>query len=304
MRAIAIIEQFEPGTQELPAACAIDSLAQSPDADPGDVIDLIRCLAERGFSSSQFRDWSGWALQKLAGKCNGLPDALCEMLESWITPASDDERDESEKEIDLSKQPHSILWGYQGGGLVPHGNYPVLVALEWGFRNRTPPDIDRWLLVLCRHLTITEHLAVWRGLIENLAVLGAASDRNRSLEFLKNLFSLFPDALACDRGIFFLARAIRWLPAEFLEQCLRTIEGSSWPWKEQGIGEISMLRAVLDPTDQYCRTVVDRAVRAGTKEPVSDLRRLGIAFAGVNLWAEPEFRSDSHDILYAARADP
>lgn len=103
--------------------------------------------------------------------------------------------------------------------------------------------------MLCRYLTVTEHLAVWRALVEDLAVLGAASGRNRALEFLNNLFALFPSALACDQGIFFRARAIRWLPGDFLEQCLRTIEGSGWAWKEEAIGEIAMLRAVLDQTE-------------------------------------------------------
>jgi hypothetical protein len=42
------------------------------------------------------------------------------MLESWITPASGDDRDDGkEEEIDLSKQPHSILWGLGGGGVLP-----------------------------------------------------------------------------------------------------------------------------------------------------------------------------------------
>lgn len=296
-RAIAIIEQLEPGTQELPAARAIDSLAQCPDVNPSVVVDLIRRLSDRGFSSNEFRDWSGWALQKLAGKCNGLPDVICEMLESWIRPASGDEGDEDDTEIDLTKQPYSILWGHRGGGVLPHGNYPVLLALEWGYRARPAPDIDRWLDMLCRHLTTTEHLAIWRGLIEDLAVLGAASDRNRALKFLRNLFTLFPGVLACDRGIFFLAWAIRWLPADFLEQCLRIVENSCWPRKEQGIGEIAMLRAVLDQTDEYCRTVVERSLAVRTNGHASDLRRVGIAFAAVNLWAEPEYRKRSHEIL-------
>ena len=297
-RAIPIIERLEAGTQELPAGYAIDSLAQSPDVNPVVIVDLIMRLSDRGFSSKEFRNWSGWALQKLARKCNGLPDAVCEVLESWITPANSEIGTEGkEEEIDPSKPPHSILWVHGGAGLLPHGNYPVLAALDSGYRYRTPPNIDRWLEVLCRHLTITEHLAVWRALVEDLAVLDAASDRNRTLEFLKNLFALFPGALACNRGIFFLARAIRWLPVDVLEQCLRIIEVSSWPWKEQAIGEIAMLRTVLNPTDEYCRSVVSHALAGETKEQASELRRVGIAFAGVNLWAEPKFRTRSHEVL-------
>src|SRR5258708_2363392 len=213
----------------MPAGYAIYSLAESEEVDPGTIVDLVMRLSDRGFSSSQFRVQSGWALQKLAVRCNGLPDVICEMLETWIVPAGGDDRDKgNEEELDLSKQPHSIVWGPGRGGTLPHGNYPVLVALEAGYRCRTKPDIDRWLEVLCRHVTMTEHLSVWRALVADLDVLRAASDRNRALECIKNLFVLFPGAVACANGVFFLARAIRWLPTDFLEHCLRIIECSNW----------------------------------------------------------------------------
>jgi hypothetical protein len=154
-------------------------------------------------------------------------------------------------------------------------------------------------------VSLAEHAAVWRALVDDLAVLGAASDRGRALTFLSDLFARFPGALACQRGVYFLARAISWLPADFLEQSLRMIEGSRWAWKEQAIGEIAMLRSLLDPADAYCRSVVARAVEGETKETASDLRRAGIAFAAVNLWAVPEFRARAHEVLMklAAAAD-
>ena len=191
------------------------------------------------------------------------------------------------------------------GSTLPHGNYPLLHALEWGYRCRTKPDIDLWLEVLCRHLAMTEDVAVWRVLVARLGVLGAALDRNRALEFLKNLFALFPGALTCVSGVFFLAAAIRWLPSEFLKRCLRIIDGSSWARKDQGIGEIAMLSVVLKPADEYCRSLVESTVACNGSEPQAALRRVGIAFASVNLWTEPEFRAKSHATLMklARRAD-
>jgi hypothetical protein len=159
------------------------------------------------------------------------------------------------------------------------------------------PRFDRWLDVLCRHVSLAEHPAVWRALVDDLAVLGAASDRGRALSFLRDLFARFPGALAYHGGVYFLAGAIRWLPADFLEQSLRTIENSRWAWREQAIGEIAMLRSVLDPEDAYCRSLVARAIEGGTKETASDLRRAGIAFEAGNLWAEPEFRARAHEVL-------
>ena len=160
-------------------------------------------------------------------------------------------------------------------------------------------------LVLCRHASMAEHPAVWSAFVDDLAVLGAAPDRSRALSFLRDLFARFPFAIGCQRGVFFLARAIRWLPSDFLEESLSMIAGSGWPWREQAIGEVAMLRSVLDPADAYCRSVVARAIEVEPKETSSDLRRAGVAFATVNLWAEPAFRARTHEVLMklAAAAD-
>ena len=50
VRAITIIERLMAGTQELPAAHAVYSLAQSANVDPGTVLNLIMRLSDRGFS--------------------------------------------------------------------------------------------------------------------------------------------------------------------------------------------------------------------------------------------------------------
>ena len=296
-RAIAIIESLEPHTQEQPAANAIHALAELQSVDPHRIIDLIKRLASRGFSSQEFRDWTSWALQKLAIRCQGLDDQTCNILKSWLNHSNADEPAEPEN-ADLHKQPQSLLWSSGGIRIFPHGNFPMLTALSYGYRCRTPPEVDRWLETLCAHLAVTEHVAIWKCLVYELSVLWAASDREKVITFLERLFESYPDALTCFEGTVFLAQSNRWLPAEFFHDCLRTIEKSTWHLREQAIGEIAMLRRLTVPTDQFCRAITDRAICSSIGEPPPTAhRRVGVAFACVHLWADPDFRQSAHEAL-------
>jgi hypothetical protein len=223
---------------------------------------------------------------------------VCSLLKSWLTPAVGIQPDVPEKERDVSKQPHSLLWSPGFGGTLPHGNYPVLEALSAAYRCRSSPNIEEWLEVLSNHLGHAEHLAVWRRLTYELWVLRFTSDRTKAVAFVGRLFSLYPAALACFEGTVFLAGSHHWLPPEFTARFLKAIEESDWPWREQAIGEISMLRTAWFPDDQHCRNIVSRAValREDVGAPGS-LRRVGIAYACVHLWSEPRFRPIAHEFL-------
>jgi hypothetical protein len=299
-RAITLMDSFEPQTQEVPAANAIHALADAEGVDPHVIVDLFKRLVGRGFNSPDFRDWMGWALQNLASRCDGLDDEVCEILKSWLSQPDVDRPDDPEdpEVIDPSKQPHSLLWSPGGGGTLPHGNYPPLSALGLGYRCRKPPAIDQWLDVLVAHLEIAERLAVWRTLVREFYTLWAASDRAKAVDFLNRLFKAYPKALTCVEGTVFLARSHRWLPQEFVCRCIDMLDASDWPWKEQAIGEITMLRNALVPSDEFSRSLVECAVRPSWDPPTAtDLRRVGIAFACIHLWIEPEFRQAAHHVL-------
>jgi hypothetical protein len=303
-RAIHIIAQFQPGAQELPAAMAINSLAECEAIKPEQLFDVIKELARRGFGSEDFKTSCAWALEKLARRGNGVPDELCSLLKSWIVPVAasppqePDEEEESWPKLrkpEEEKQPQSLLWSLGGGGILPHGNYPLLRALELGYYCRKPLEIDGWLEVLQQHLTVPEDLSVWRSLVREFAVLGVA-DRTGALKFITAFFDQFPQLLAEYEGVLFLARSMRWLPSDFLKASLITIDGSAWEFKDQAIGELAMLRIAIDPTDEYCRSVVEDALSA-VKSASAEGKRLGLAFACVNLWMGPSFRKTCHEVL-------
>lgn len=300
-RALAIIERFEPGRHEMPAANAVHALADEPGVNPDELIRLVKVLSDRGFASSAFRDWSGWALQKLAARRPGLPEGICTMLKSWLGPATESggipkAAIRKKPKTGSEPTPHSLLWSLGGGGTLPHGNYPVLSALEWGYRSQNPPDIDSWLETVRAHLNTSEDVAVWSALVRNFSVFGAASDRRAALEFLRDLFIRYPGVLASFEGTIFLGQSIRWLPRELLKEWLIAIEASSWDDRDQAIGELTMLRVAVDETDEYCGSLVDVAI-ADIAPGALASRRVGIAYACVNLWASPSFRQRCHGIL-------
>jgi hypothetical protein len=182
--------------------------------------------------------------------------------------------------------------------VLPNGNYPVLAALGHGYRCRKPPDIDKCLDILSDHLSLTEHVAVWRTLVYDLSVLGAASNRRKAVDFLNRLSRAYPETLASFEGTVFLARSHRWLFEEFLHQCLSLIEDSNWRLKEQAVGEISMLRRAAVRNDDYFRFrsqsshfCSDRRFHSHRSPPGWDRIRL-YQFVG-----EPEFRERSHEVL-------
>src|SRR5262249_2605969 len=125
-RAMSIIDRLEAGTQESPAGSAIYNFADNQTVDPRLVVDLIQRLHGRGFATRDFRDWTAWAMRKLAIRCNGLSDEICEVLKSWLAPATGDET-EKPKKLDDTAEPRSLLWSpsHGGGGALPHGNYPA-----------------------------------------------------------------------------------------------------------------------------------------------------------------------------------
>jgi hypothetical protein len=301
-RALGIVERFQPGTQELPAATAIHRLADCQAVAPEELFAVITSLAGRGFGSDDFKTFSAWALEKLARRANGLTEELCDLLKSWITPPparpaaqEPDEDWPKPAKPEEEKQPQSLLWSFGGGGILPQGNYPLLRALELGYCCRKPSDVDRWLEVVRQHLSVPEDPSVWRSLLRDFAAFGAA-DRATALEFITELFKRFPDMLAGYDGILFLALAIRWLPASILKTFLVAIDGSEWKLKDQATGELAMLRLAIDPTNEYCRTVVEDAIDAA-RSPSVEGKRLGVAFASVNLWIGPSFRRTCHDLL-------
>ena len=105
-RAAKLIQNFEPGKQERPAAMAVEGLAKSSFPSQS-LFKIIEDLVKKGHSSFEFRREVARALTTRAKSDKGLPDAMLNLLEEWLAgdpdPSLEEKSDEQETmEVDLT----------------------------------------------------------------------------------------------------------------------------------------------------------------------------------------------------------
>src|ERR1039457_3288393 len=310
-KVIEVLRNFKAGEHEVPAAHGIQGLSEAPGVTPRVVVDLVHTLDKAGFQSPDFRWTVAWALERLSLRAKGLPDKTCHMLESWLEPFREIPAGQSVPETPEYKpvqpaqgaqrrkprdHPTSLLWGLGGGGIFPRGNYPFLRALTFGLLCRDAPDTERWLATLEKHLAMREDQNVWTSLLLELRNLRMVRDVGRAADFARGLMKKQPSAFRSREGLFFLAWNHKYLPADLSERCLRIWSAGDWEGRDQAIGEFALLRSLQAADDRYSSRIVSNALSARAS-PARQGVRIGVAFAAVNLWREPEHRDACHQVI-------
>jgi hypothetical protein len=296
-RVLRLIRHFEPAKQERPAGAALEVLARKKKVVPETVVRAVHELDARGFTSDDFRHSAAIALQEVARQRGGLSEESCSLLRSWLRSA-DSDLDESEVSSDAHAQRHSLLWGQMSVD-APAGNYQYLVGLTYGYLFRKPPAYDEWLSVLERHAKLIELTKVWRSLATlHLKWLWGVTERSRSIAFLDHLFESHPRVLCSRGGARLLAGCHTWLPEEKLHEWMSVWIDRLWEEGPQAAGELGMIRRVVFPGDEWCRSLVDAAIPGhGHSMKVVAGLRAGIAHSATHLWANPKYRSTSGTVI-------
>jgi len=305
-RATTIIRQLQPGRNELAAGAGLDSVSKAAIIDPRRAADFALELSSKGFSSDEFKSKYNWAMVSIANRSSGLADDIIEVLLNSVqtppesTPNEKELGNESQSPIfrnQGNKQDRkSILWDNQGG-VLPHGNFPIFLAIALGLLRRKPPGCERFLRVIEAHLTKKEEPAVWRALLQYLRYL-APADRTRSVQVVVTLFRAFPQIFASVEGVRFAASSHRWLPPDAFETLLEILKTSEWDAADRATGELLLLRVALVPDDQQALERFERAIE-DLKTERRDLH-LGIVRSAAETWGEPRLRDTSHRVLLAA----
>jgi hypothetical protein len=188
----------------------------------------------------------------------------------------------------------SVIWGMGSMGVLPHGNYPVLDAIEMGYLCRNPKAVDPWLDVLARRLDCPEDPAVWRALAVDLRFL-TNDDPTRASAFLGRLFEEVPSILRCREGIVLLANVRWWLPKAITWRALTTLLTRPWDQAAQAVGEILFLCRAFNPEDPDYECLMEDVVVGRESRYIADneqlrLLRLGVAASAANVWKVPEVR--------------
>ena len=296
-RAIEIIKEFEPGKQERPAGYAIDALSNT--AFPSSTLfSLVLDLHARGFPGEEFRGLGARALGSRARAGQGLPDAICSLLEHWLGEPWQRLELNTQADNNLSQEqtrPQGVLWGHGSVVTLPWGSYIVLHA----HLGSPPARSTRRRPVAgrpgeaCRTRGKRPGPCVFTRELGNLHLC----NRSSAERFLRRLFDRFPSVRDSVFGVQLLTRAWWYLPPSRTHQFLDEIRASSWI---RGVhsANLGALRTLVFPNDVEARFQVEQILDApGPEEAALMQMRLGVAFTASHLCPESRFRERATDYL-------
>ena len=301
-RALPLIRNFQAGKTERPAGAALAELAKS-DVDPVELITCVHELDDRGFMSGGFRTDAARCLGDVARRARGLNDKTCGLLESWIEdwePVADTDigdsangsaRDVAERNMVEEGEQASLLWDVRPGYAVPHGNYPILESLMWGYLCRDPAALSEWLRALERHLSRREDARIWQEVAEDFWRL-AEADRTRAIGFIGSLFSSLPEVFRTGTGATLIAQVMSWLPRVLLVRIVDDWISGVWSKGPQAAGEVMALDLCRNPEDEDALQRVEWIVSGTWREAASlDRMRVGVTYTFVAAWSEAPLRA-------------
>jgi len=295
-RAVRLMEQFEPLQQERAAGYALDAMADDAPNDSR-VIDAFLDLNLRGFQSREFRDSAAHAIEKMAKRKTDIIEEVICILVEWlsVTPAPEDEGVE-EKEIDLTSKSKdedvrkgSILWGYGNSSVLPGGNFNILSALASILLSRNEAGRDRYFAILDDHFSRERNPNIWKALLYRLVNAGGSTPQVVST-FFRKLFDRFPEILATQEAVIFLAYAQQW-DDQFVFDVIRDWGKSDQVFLQRAYGELIGLVAIVKRKDDWIRAR-DEIITSGT-----DDIKIGLAHAAVNMWSDEKLRQSAGETL-------
>ncbi len=295
-RVLLLLPRFRPGEQEWPVAAALTVLGELK--IPAErLFDVILELDRRGFSGEEFREAAAWVLAKTIKDGKGLPEEMSRLLERWRS--ADWPRPDFPTVLHQSdrKSPSSILWAPDRLRTLPHGCYPVLRALTYGYLCRTPCAADLWLDMLEDHLNNPESNGLWRGMFWDLRHLRNA-DPKRASHFLHALFEKYPAVRDSPEGAVLLTYVWDKLPDEQVQEILSAVHASNWEHASQAFGELVALMWLQRPEDDWLAAEIEGAFRTDEAHS-TDLAslRLGVAFSAAQCWDRPTCRDAATELL-------
>ncbi len=298
-RALALMNGFQPGKQERPAAVALREMANNGKIESKKLIQVIFDLVERGFFTDDFQGEIAWALKSVTKESEGLSDSICELLKGWLRDA-DVQQEESpevgEDDVEDARG-NSILWGMGGMEILPHGNFPILEALQFGYLLRKQPEYSKWLDVLEEHLERQETDKVWKVFLPHLRYLGNG-DLERGRNFINSVFKKHPDVLCSKQAILLLARLHGWVDRDLYQDWMEQLLESEWGLAPQAFGELIGILAAIHDNWEWAQRQLELVIKGEFPDPKAlEGMRLGLVFAAAHHWKEESYRPFATSVL-------
>lgn len=291
-RAVRLVRALPPDRNEIPVGNVLESLVKAG-YDRNATYALIEELVAKGHAGAQFRRACASTVETAVDKEHPVPDTLLDLLESWllsVDPASEDIAGEKS----ARERRESLLWTRGGMIQMPSGNFPILAALSQACLIPTPPLVDRWLRILEAHLSRSESPRVWASVAWRYLRWLNLADAERAQAFLHRLFAAYPAVLGSLQGVHLMAYLQHWISTENARNWLE-IMGRAGNDGAQGRGELLMVRHALFLGEDWVRALVVAALTS--TEEASREQRVGMVYAVVHLWSEPDHRALAHTYL-------
>lgn len=285
-RALALIKKLRPEVEENPIGEAVRALSETDIATRT----LETAIAERdeaGCCSAGFREDAAWALEKRAGEAGGLAESTITMLSRWLAEAPTDSHPSS----DGPDEP-PFLSGWGGGGMLPHGSYPMAQVLTVALLSRRPPRIGEWLRLLRLLLARDTSLDLWAAMARHLRWLGSG-DPGEGSAFIDDLVERCPQIVETREGVRLVAHASSWADEDLLRGWLRRIHDSPFEHGAEAYGELIGLIGTRSPIVDWAALALVEIVGPQGKPET----QCGAARSVVYLWSAPAFRDNCTEAL-------
>jgi len=293
-RVATLISRLQPKLHERYAGEALQGLA-STDFPAVNVISLIEEIDKRGFSSGGLREDVASALERIASRNKGLPDAILHRLEEWIAeeeqpvwpPSTESEKIEEDNEKD-----RSILYSDAIGAGLSLGRGSIIRAIAKGYLQRDPPDIANWARVIQSRLPYEKHPDIWAETLTHMPILFRGG-REMATVIFDAVVEVCPHALRHPFALHAIAPVLRSLePKEKGEEWLDKLLADGSGFCRQAYGELLPLFHCSHQDSRSRSRILDHL--AGPREP--DIDR-GLAYAAANLWDTPRCQEIATQIL-------
>lgn len=298
-RALRLCERMNPTTHQRPLGHAIEAIDEK--ALPLDELaKVIFAFDAKGFRSHEFRAPAASSLRKRVNYPDGLPDAVIDLLVRWLEEYQIEEGEQSQSSDEEKPREESILWGYGGFMILPHGTYPILNAILVGLIGKDPVPNDRLFDLLTRHLERNDSIRIWEAIGMDLSrYLPRCSPAHAEI-FIDALFVKYPALIGKKSGIWLVAHALRLVSAGAAQRWLMAIRDRGSADSREAFGELLILYALLAPTEAWPRTHIEdilEAARSGA--PASQSALVGLVHGAVHLWKDIEDKGFLGRILAA-----
>lgn len=302
-KALAIVDRVAAENQQNLVAHIFDAICQAPEKphqtklDDDELIRIFLHWTERGFGRIGFREYFCWGLEKISHRNKGLPDSVCAILRDWLEtePTQSDQTESEEIDKSWDQRSPAIFGARGGGGVLPHGTFPIASALIGGYLQRNPQAANLAAEVLFSRENKSDGDKFWKFHLYYLAPLLAGFPKDGA-RLVLHLAKQRRHLVTMPEFIGAAWRILDSAPEKDFLSLLDALQATPLLRIRQIIGEIVLARSIAHPEDQCVSAYLDTLLNLDADTP----ERIGIAHCAASGWSTPSDREYLSDILLNA----